>query len=101
MLGEAQRRPHLLFVESHRGPCLHGRGFVPGRARPHGEAAVDGEELPGDEPAQVAREVGDRVADVFYVTNEDGSKVTDQAKLQQLEDTIRAILARLEGRSGS
>ena len=44
---------------------------------------------------------GDRVADVFYVTNEDGSKVTDQAKLAHLEAAIRATLTRLEGRSGS
>jgi [protein-PII] uridylyltransferase len=35
---------------------------------------------------------GHQVADVFYVTEPDGTKVTDPSRLEQLETQIRAAL---------
>jgi [protein-PII] uridylyltransferase len=35
----------------------------------------------------------DQVVDVFYVTQRDGSKLTDPERLQQLEDELRAVIA--------
>jgi [protein-PII] uridylyltransferase len=39
---------------------------------------------------------GERVADVFYVSDESGGKVQDEARIEELRQTIVSTIARLE-----
>jgi [protein-PII] uridylyltransferase len=39
---------------------------------------------------------GERVADVFYVSDENGGKVVDEAQIERLRQSILTTIARLE-----